>query len=239
MKIAVISDIHANVEAFKAVIDHMKQQGVEKVIFLGDLVMNGPCPKEVLTMINDLNPIVWIKGNTDNWFEEIDSNFKPNNEREEYIYSLYQYANERLNNEEIRMLLSKPEKQLIEIEGVRILCVHGSHKSISEPIGIMTPLVNIEQLVTEIDADILLCGHTHMPYYASFKGKKIINVGAVSLSLDGEAKASYEILEIKQKNIICTSFKIDYDLEKTINCAILNKFPYVDLYIKRLNEAKF
>lgn len=239
MKIAVISDIHANVEAFKTVIDHMKQQEIEKVFFLGDLVMNGPCPEEVLTMINDLNPIVWVKGNTDSWFEEIGSDFKPTNEREEYIYSLYQYANERLNNEEIRILLSKPEKQLIEIEGVRILCVHGSHNSISEPVGIMTPLENIEQLVTEVDADILLCGHTHMPYYASFKGKKIINVGAVSLSLDGETKASYEILEIDQKNIACTNFKIDYDLEKTIDCAILNKFPYVDLYIKRLNEATF
>ncbi|MFT9497961.1 metallophosphoesterase family protein [Anaerosolibacter sp.] len=238
MRIAMISDIHANVEAFKTVIEHMKDQRVDEVIFLGDLVMNGPYPKEVLAMMSDLAPIVWVKGNTDNWFEEIDEDFIPVNEREEYICSLYQYAKERLTKDEIQMVLSKTEKQLIEVEGLKILCAHGSHKSISEPIGIMTPQGNIEQLIKEVEADILLCGHTHLPYYVSFNGKKIINGGAVSLSLDGDASASYGIIEISQKSTSYINHKLDYNLEKVMSCAKSNDFPYVDMYIKRLKEAK-
>ncbi|MDF2547148.1 MAG: hypothetical protein K0R93_2046 [Anaerosolibacter sp.] len=238
MRIAVISDVHANVEALNTVIEHLKEQEVDEIVFLGDVVMNGPYPKEVLEIVNELAPIAWVKGNTDNWFEEIDDDFKPVNEREEYIYSLYQYAKERLSEDEIEMLLSKHDKQLVEIEGIKILCVHGSHRSISEPIGIMTPQESIQQIIQEIEADILLSGHTHCPYYVSFNGKKIINVGAVSLALDGEAKASYGILEIGQNSTSYTNFRLDYDIEKVVDSAKFNRFPYIDVYSKRLKEAK-
>jgi len=65
MKIAIISDIHGNLTALNAVLQDIEKQGIENFFFLGDLVMNGPNPREVMEIIEDLGPEVWIKGNTD------------------------------------------------------------------------------------------------------------------------------------------------------------------------------
>ncbi len=238
MRIAVISDIHANAIALKAVIIHIKKQSIDKIIFLGDLVMNGPHPKETLEIMKEMSPLVWIKGNTDNWLYEMGINFTPITEREERFYSLNKVAKSRLTSEDIELLLSKPEKQNIEIEGIKILCVHGSNLSDSEPLGIMTPIENLEKITNEIDTDVLLCGHSHLPYYASFNGKKIINVGSVSLSMDAEPLASYGVLDIDQRVISYTNHKVPYDIKQVLTDATRDKLPYVDTYIRRLTTAR-
>lgn len=238
MRIAVISDIHANVIALNAVIKHMEGQRIDKIIFLGDLVINGPHPKEALEEMRRLSPSVWIKGNTDEWLHEVGVGFKPNTEREEYLYELFKYANERLDLEEKEFLLSKPDKQLIEIEGVNILCVHGSNRSMNEQIGIMTSTERFEQMINEIEADVLLCGHTHLTYVASFDGKKIINSGSISLSKDGDPRASYGILDIDKDNVSYSNYRVSYDIDRVINDAITNRFPYIDLYKEKLSKTK-
>lgn len=238
MRIAVISDIHANFTALQAVINHFQEQKIDKIIFLGDLVMNGPHPKETIEMIKKLSPLVWIKGNTDNWFNEIGTNFIPNTKREEKLYSLYKYASNFLTKSDIELLLSKPDAQLIEIEGVNILCVHGSNRSNSEPIGIMRRAEDIEQITKEIDADILVCGHTHLPYYVSLNGKKIINVGAVSLSMDGEAMASYGIIDINKNIISYENHKVSYNIKKVLDDCKKNEFPDLSNYEKKLTCAR-
>lgn len=238
MRIAVISDIHANVTALKAVINHIKEQSIDEIIFLGDLVINGPHPKETLEIMKEMSPLIWIKGNTDNWFYEIEINFTPRTEIEERAYSLFKYANNRLTPEDKELLLSKPDKQNIQIAGLNILCVHGSNLSDSEPLGVMTPIETLEKITNEIGADVLLCGHSHLPYYASFNGKKIINVGAVSLSMDEEPLASYGVLDIDQRVISYTNYKVTYDIKQVLTDATRDKFPYLDTYIMRLTTAR-
>lgn len=238
MRIGVISDIHANAVALKAVLKHMEGQRIDKIIFLGDLAMNGPYPKETMDIINDLSPAVWIRGNTDYWFHEVGTGFTPKTEKEQNIYALWQYASGCLNKYEIELLLSKPERQHLKVDNIDILCVHGSHRSNSEPIGIMCPIECLEQLTSEIDADVLLCGHTHLPYYASFNGKKIINPGSVSISLDGEAAASYGILEVNQGVISYTNYKVPYDIKQVLIDAANYKFPNLDRYSEKLINAR-
>jgi len=238
MRIAVISDIHANSIALKAVIEHMGGKSIDKIIFLGDLVINGPHPKEALRIMKEISPLVWIKGNTDNWLYEISIDFVSQTEREKRIYSLFQYANNYLTSKDIDFLLSKPDKQQVEIEGVNILCVHGSPNSNNEPLGIMSSIESIEKLTNDVDADVILCGHSHLPYYASYNGKKIINVGAVSLSMDGEPVASYGVLDILQNITSYTNYKVPYDIEQVVNDATEYKFPYLDAFIKKLTTGR-
>ena len=238
MRIAIISDIHANVIAFKTIIKHMQSQKVDKIIFLGDLVMCGPHPKEVLSEMKQLSPLIWIKGNTDNWLNEIGSEFKPKTKSEDYLNELFKYAIKRLDPEEKIFLLSKPDKQMIEIQGLKILCVHASNSSIDEQIGIMTPIERLEQITNEIDADVLICGHAHLSYYSSYNKKLIINPGSISLSRDGDPRAAYGILDIDEGNISYTNYKISYDIQRVIEDAKTNDFPYIDIFIERLSKAK-
>ena len=238
MRIAIISDIHANVIALKTIIKHMLSQEIDEIIFLGDLVTCGPNVKEVLEEMKNLSPIVWIKGNTENWLQDISIDFKPKTKSEEYQFELSKYAYERLDPEEQEFLLSKPEKQLIKMEGLKILCVHGSNNSIDEQMGIMTPIKRFEEITNEIDADVLICGHAHLAYYSSFNRKLIINPGSISLSRDGDPRASYGILEIDNGNISYTNYKITYDIQRVIEDAKTNDFPYIDIFVERLSKAK-
>jgi predicted phosphodiesterase len=67
MKVAVLSDIHGNGIALNCAIRDLKNIGINKVIILGDVVMKGPMPLQVLELLNDkaLEILAWIKGNTE------------------------------------------------------------------------------------------------------------------------------------------------------------------------------
>lgn len=237
MRIAVISDIHANLIAFHAVVNHMQEQKTDKIIFLGDLIMNGPHPKEVFYEIQRLIPDVWIKGNTDEWLHEIGVGFKPTTTREEYLYELFKYANERLSPQDRALLKSRPEKQILEVEDLRILCVHGSDRLNNEQVGIMTSPERFEQMMNELEVDIILCGHTHLSYLATYNKKRIVNPGSVSLSKDGDPKASYGILDIGADIVSYTNYRLSYDVQRVINDARIEGFPYIDIFIEKLSTA--
>lgn len=89
MKVGILGDIHGNYHSFSKVIEDMILNDVNKVIFLGDLVIWGNEPQRCYEILRDMKPIVWIKGNTDNWFNEIDESFIPSNDRERKIYDEY------------------------------------------------------------------------------------------------------------------------------------------------------
>ena len=92
MRIAVLSDIHANVLALEAVYSDIKKQNIDLTVFLGDLVMTGPRPNEALTLLKEINPFIWLQGNTDNWLEEITNNFVPKTDNEAFCKILRDYS---------------------------------------------------------------------------------------------------------------------------------------------------
>lgn len=96
MRIAVLSDMHGNGIALNCVINDMKKQNINKVIILGDVVMKGPMPSEVMKELKKLDIVTWIKGNTDEWFKEINEDFKPKNNNEKELYEYYKYAETKL-----------------------------------------------------------------------------------------------------------------------------------------------
>lgn len=70
LKIGVISDVHGNDIALKTVIEDMKKELIDGIIFLGDLIAGGPNPKNTLDMLRKSNVLSWIKGNTDIVYQE-------------------------------------------------------------------------------------------------------------------------------------------------------------------------
>lgn len=199
MNIGVIGDIHGNYNALKLVIDDMKKNKIDSVIVLGDIIFYGNEPQKCFDAIKKLKPIIWIKGNADDWFNEIDENFQPKNKVEDRIYKEFIKVNNVISNDVRRTMKVLSDKKAIEIEGKKILCVHGSDRNISESIGIMTPQKDIYDLISRLKYDILLCSHTHSPYIAAFAGKLIVNVGSVGLPND-DTKASYGILRFDGDN---------------------------------------
>jgi len=161
MNIGIIGDIHGNHNALKLVIDDMKKNKIDSVIVLGDIIFSGNEPQKCFDTIKELKPIVWIKGNTDDWFNEIDENFQPKNEMEDKIHKEFIKVNKGISMDVSQTMKMLKEKEEIEIGGKKILCVHGSDRKINEPIGIMTPQNDMYELINRLKHDILLCSHTH------------------------------------------------------------------------------
>lgn len=195
MRIAVISDIHGNYEALEKVIKDFEIKKIDEVIVLGDIVFRGDEPRKCFETVESLKPLVWILGNTDNWINEITDDFIPKDDKEEEIYELFKEAVGKLAKESIDFIKILPKKQYLDIGTYRILCVHGSDKKINAPIGTMTKTEELHDLFSRLDADIMLCGHTHLPFTATKNNKLLMNVGTVGLANKGYGP-SYGILDI-------------------------------------------
>ena len=184
MNIAVIADIHGNHDALCAVMDDMKRCGVDRVIVLGDIIFSGAAPQTCYDAVKNMNPLAWVRGNTDDWLNEIKEGFVPANGVEQRVLANFCRIRPLISDEAAKTVAALPEKQNIEIAGKKLLCVHGSDRCINEPIGIMTTQQELQAIAERMDADILLCGHTHTPFAASVGGKLIINAGSVGKPAD-------------------------------------------------------
>lgn len=193
MNTGVIGDVHGNYSALKSVIDDMKENGIDSVIVLGDVIFCGTEPQRCFDTIKELDPIVWIKGNTDDWFNEIDEDFQPETEMEERILEEFIRVKAQVLEEIGKTMKVLREREEVKIKGRRILCVHGSDRKIDEPVGIMTSQRGIDELASRLNQDILLCAHTHLAYIAAVDDKVIMNVGSVGAPKD-ESRASYGVL---------------------------------------------
>jgi putative phosphoesterase len=238
MRLAVISDIHGNHAALKAVIHDMEEQQIDRVLFLGDLVMLGPEPQGSLDIIKELKPACWLKGNTDTWFEEMSGGWTPSNEKEQELYEYYQYATSRLSNADIELIIDRPVTDTVEYMGKHILCVHGSPRAINEIMDGRVPKESLDQMAEGVKEDIIICGHSHVPYNGRHKGRYIFNVGSVGKPFDGDVRASYGIIELSPD--VEPKFvhrRVSYSLSEVLKLAREREFPRLEKFEAILSAA--
>ncbi|AGF57956.1 putative phosphoesterase [Clostridium saccharoperbutylacetonicum] len=234
MKVAVLSDVHGNGVALQYTISDLKKLGVKKIIILGVIVMKGPMPSESIELLkdNELEIIAWIKGNTDLWLEEITDVWMPRTRREEDLDLYYKYAKANLKEEQMVFLKELPLEASININGINLLCVHGTPKSISEAIDGSVPEEEIKQAIEGVKEQVILSGHSHTSFIGEVEGRKIFNVGSVGNSLDGDNRISYGILEFDKNNVNLINRRINYPVNEIINIAIEDRFPLLEEYKK-------
>lgn len=184
MNIAAFGDLHGNFNALEKVLADIEKCHTDNLIVLGDIIFFGEEPQKCFDVLRELNPLVWIRGNTDDWFNEINEDYVPTNDIEEKVFNEFKRVNPLINSETGIYLSMLKEKDRVTLSGRKILCVHGSDRHINEPVGYMTPLEDLRALCSRLDTDIMLCAHTHLPFSASLNGKLIINVGSAGKPAD-------------------------------------------------------
>lgn len=238
MKIAVISDIHGNLSALNAVLQDIEKQGITNYFFLGDLVMNGPNPKEVFELIEDLSPEVWIKGNTDEWLEIIGEASPTDTDKEILMAKRTHFVRRALTDPQIDKLSKVQKESVVIINDKKILCVHGSPNSMEEAVGIMQPIDFFEDLMAHNSFDLMLCGHTHLPFIGFYKGKKIMNPGGIGFSLDEDPRASYGVITVGNNEFSLTIHRVDYEISAVLKTAKEKEFPFYEAYEDLIKKGK-
>jgi len=237
MRIAVLSDIHANVLALEAVFSDIKKQNIDSTVFLGDLVMTGPRPNEAFNLLKDINPFIWLQGNTDNWLEEINNDFIPKNDNEAFCKILRDYSFSYLNNSNIEEIIRKPIMQEFVYGNTLIMFCHGSPISFSQAILMNTDKEKMDAIISSTRASVICCGHTHIKTNIRYKNTSIINFGSISIPGNDYSKmARYGIIEIDDNDRISFDFKeVQFDIEMLFRDMKERQFPGLD----RLKEKYF
>lgn len=157
-RVAALYDVHGNPAALEAALAEI----VDAVLVFGGDVAWGPMPAEAVDRIRQLDALA-IRGNADR---------DPGDE----------WVIERLGVERVHWLQSLPERLELEIEGLgRVLFVHGSPRSDEEMLLRTASDERLATILEGVEADVVVCGHTHMQFDRRFEDKRVINAGSVGL----------------------------------------------------------
>ncbi|MGB8770683.1 MAG: metallophosphoesterase family protein [Candidatus Korobacteraceae bacterium] len=183
MKIVVISDIHANLEALMA----LPEWGDELWV-LGDLVDYGPNPRQVVTLLRSRAEIV-MRGNHDQavGFEE-DPRCTPRYRK--MAIETRDFTIRSMNGDLTRYLQQLPLHRTVERDG-RKFCL--CHAIPSDPLYGYCPENSDRwaQEIEEVDADYLLVGHTHTPFIRQVGPTTVVNPGSLGQAKTGKSDACY------------------------------------------------
>ncbi|MBI3929926.1 MAG: metallophosphoesterase family protein, partial [Armatimonadetes bacterium] len=106
------------------------------------------------------------------------------------------WTRDRVTPENKRYLRSLLPSIRFEEGGKRFLLVHGSPRKINEYVYEDRPPANLERIAKSAEADVLVFGHTHLPYAKEVAGVLLVNVGSVGKPKDGDRRACYALLEV-------------------------------------------
>ncbi|MBA1334503.1 MAG: hypothetical protein HPY66_2352 [Firmicutes bacterium] len=214
MKIAFIADIHANIHALSEVLRDIDDKNIEHVYCLGDLVGYMPFPNEVIELIKSRN-IRTVRGNYDESVGEdllvCGCDYKTPRDMELASRSLL-WTQENTSAQNKEYLRSLPESIELNIGGRRVLLVHGSPRKNNE--YLYEDSQELKEVAADCSFDVLVCGHTHLPYYKVLNGKHIINAGSAGKPKHMSPDATYVVAEISNTAVRVEIVEIPYDFER-------------------------
>lgn len=174
MRIALISDLHANMVALEAVLADAAANGAERVVCLGDIVSLGPEPRETLARLRDLG-IPCVQGNHD-----------PLAPDPPCLAELEAWCEARLTPGELAWLRALPSHIEVPLDATTtLLCVHGSPRSFDDQVLAATSDADLDaMLAAHPAAAVTVCGHTHVQLLRRLRDRLIVNVGSVGMPFE-------------------------------------------------------
>lgn len=223
----VISDIHSNYTALKTVLE--SAEPFDGVFFTGDIVGFGPHPNQCVDAIRKLD-VKSVMGNHDSAIIRND-------------YSSYPVEVGKANSINRSMItpvtlewvMSQPETLDFGIEGLKVSLIHSN------------PFTPLRGYVYQWDAiklsgefqgltgaDLLILGHTHIPYIYRTRGFTILNPGSVGLPRD-ESRASFMYLDIQDGEFDVTHVRIEYDYDANSDAMSILGLP--EQFVERMRTG--
>ncbi len=168
MRIALVSDIHANLVALDAVLGDIARLGADQVVCLGDVADLGPQPLATLQRLQSIGcPI--IQGNHDPFTETF-----PGLERE------VEWCRRELGEEGVEFLRQTPPFLSLELApNVSLLCVHGAPHSYDFQLTAGVPEAELDGWQLGPEVAVVVAGHTHLQMLRRVRGRTFVNVGSV------------------------------------------------------------
>lgn len=225
MRLAIISDIHSNIEALNAVLKDINDKNIDSTICLGDLVGYCPYPNEVINRIREKN-VLTIMGNYDdavgNELLICGCDYPDPKDMDNASISL-NWTIDAVNGENKKYLRELPREMILKFEGKTIYFVHGSPRQMTEYLKENSK--EADEVMAALNEDILVSGHTHLPYKKMYGNKILINSGSVGKPKTGHPDANYIIIDITNEKVDVEIIDVPYDYEKIAKSIEENGLP--------------
>lgn len=236
MKIGVMTDIHNNIEALNVVLDKFFSLGIKKIICSGDIIGIGPKPEETVKRIMDFKDIIeCVRGNHDSYLINGLPNIVPNDQNMGYgEIEYHKWEHEKLSEESIKFIKELPYERILEICGKTIYICHYSINNENKYVNYKPnpSLEDLKIMFKNIDADIIVYGHNHIPSINNESNKWYINSGSLGCPGNDINIARAGIININNDNITYEELNLHYDVKKVIKNIEDMKYPEFENILK-------
>jgi putative phosphoesterase len=229
-KLAVLSDVHGNIQALTAVRAAIKKERPDAVIIAGDHAFQGPNPAEVVDALRDMEAsgATIVQGNTDVVVADFDyaaafpwmTDGVPDAFRD-----AAEWAHDALGDERVGWLRRLPAERRLVLEDTMVLACHASPGSQTQGFDAqLDPSVVLER-VSRTDARLICCGHTHLPDVRDLGWKLIVNDGSAGYVFDGDPTASWALVEIDGSTVTADIRRTEFDALTVSNAISARGLP--------------
>ena len=181
MRVAALYDVHGNLPALEAVLREVAEAGADRIVFGGDLVP-GPMPRETFARLHALDlPAQFIHGNGDREVLAIMRGQEPTTVPTPY-WPMMRWVAGQLDPREEPFLASWPLTLRVRIDGIGdVLFCHATPRNDMDIFTTRTPEERLMPLFGSVDADLVVCGHTHLPFDRRVGHVRVVNAGSVGM----------------------------------------------------------
>ncbi|MEZ4517642.1 MAG: metallophosphoesterase family protein [Chloroflexota bacterium] len=222
MRIAIFSDIHGNLSAFRAVLENIDQQAPDLIVFAGDLCLVGPRPAQCVDLLRSRR-ITAVYGNTDDWV--LGRQSPPERLQPLATWTLDQLSAK--NREWLRNLPFAVTINPTAENASALTIVHANPQDVNQilfppedvsslatggsPIGF-----SLDSLLSGLKAQALAFGHLHIPSIRLWQNLLLINVSSVSMTGDGDPRAKYALVTWDGAQWSAEHIRVAYDVSEEI-----------------------
>jgi len=236
MRYALLSDIHANLPAVRAVFaDIDNRANIDAIYHLGDLTGYAPWPNEVVELLRERR----IPGIAGNYDSTVATEYKhcgcraDSPHEEELSHISYEWTRSHVTPETKQYLASLPFRVDIRplgghVSGPTITLIHGNQTLNTVYVTEDRPDSFLEKMAHDAGArpgDILAFGHTHKPWQRVVGGFKFINTGSVGRPKDGDWRACYVLLSVEAAGSRVEFIRVPYDVDEAADAIRVSDLP--------------
>lgn len=235
MRHALLSDVHANLPALDAVLADIDAIGVDAVYHLGDLVGYAPWPNEVVARVAERG----IPGVAGNYDSTVAAGYKhcgcryEDPQQEALSHLSYEWTREHVSHETKRLLGALPFR--IDLRpagghagGPTVVLVHGNH--VLNTVYVTEDrrddfLAAMGRGIGATTGDVVAFGHTHKPWHRVVDGVHFVNTGSVGRPKDGDWRAGYVVLTVREHALDVEFRRVEYDVERAARAILDSTLP--------------
>ena len=209
MRLAIFADIHGNLPAFEAALEHLGGQGADALAIAGDTVNGGPDSAACWLLAQSQHCPV-LRGNHERYVYDLDAPDAPDEWRSER-FAPARWTFDQCDEAMRRQMAAAPLHLLPEgTDG--LLVVHASARADNDSLTPHTPPEDLESMFSGWDAGVIVRGHNHIPGERRWGRRTILTTGSVGIPVNGLPTAQYLLLERRRSGWSWRHQSVPYDL---------------------------